>query len=123
MTNTEIHTASNSDVVKLKGRARVMRQAWFQFRLMAKPCFSKALKNAWACLRASVTLDLKGAMVLAQMKAEREARDAKAKISIKARKAAWSGPKDSRSPLNPFNAVDPMGGKWGQVYCETVAGR
>ena len=123
MTNTEIHEVSNSDVVRIEGRKAVMRQAWFQFKAMGVRPFAKALRGAWSALRASVALDIKTAAIAAQIKAETIALKEKAARTLAKRKAEWTGPKNSRSPLNPFRTENTMGGKWGQAYCETVAGR
>ena len=125
MTNTEIHTVSNSDVVRIKGRARIMRNAWFAFNRMGVRPFAKALKGARESLRAAVALDIKSAAVTAQIKAETIAAKAKAADELAKRKAEYTGPKDSRAPLNPFRSsnVEHIKGKWSNAYCATVGGR
>ena len=125
MTNTEIQKVSNSDVVRIKGRARVMSNAWFAFKDMGVRPFAKALKGAWEALRASVALDIKSAAVTAQIKAETIAAKAKAADTTAKRKAEYIGSKNSRSPLNPFRSsnVEHITGKWSNAYCATVGGR
>ena len=59
MTNT-ITTASNVDVLRIYGRATIMKSAWRSFKTAAivlRPIsFSEALRSAWADFRAAIDL-------------------------------------------------------------------
>ena len=125
MTNTDSVAVSNADVVRLRGRRTVMRQAWFRFKQMGVRPFAQALAGAWAGLRASITLDRKFEAKAAKIRRENKARDIKSQKDLDARKAAYTGDRNNPSPLNPFYVRDPqkLGGKWGGAYCETAFGR
>jgi len=89
----------------------IMGRAWFQFKhvrgVMAPKSFAKALRGAWRSFRAQIDRERQQAAKLVQ------------------RKAAYTGDRNSRSPLNPYRQSDPRKA-WGRGtdrYLNTVMGR
>jgi len=126
MTNNTIQTVSNADVVAKKGRAAIMRQAWFLFKFVGVSSFSKALSKAWANLRAAVALDRKLAPVTMALKAEHakiDASNANRAARKEAAKAVYTGDRASRSPLNPFAVRSELTGWEGRACIATQLGR
>jgi len=123
MSNSKIPPASNSDVVRYAGRARIMRQAWFQFKTIGVRPFAKALSNAWASLRASIALKIASNSVCDELVIIRRKNAVRALESLEARKLEYANNRESLSPLNPYKSRSTVGGKWGKAYIATVAGR
>ena len=123
MTHIENHSASNSEVLKSLGRAAIMRHAWFQFKQMGVRPFASALKGAWAAMRAKLALTLRCDAIYAEIKADNVAADNAAKGQLARRKAAYTGDKNSPSPLNPFNPRrNTDWGKGSDRYLNSVMG-
>lgn len=126
MTNTTIQTVSNADVVAIKGRAAIMRQAWFLLKSVGVTSFSKALCKAWANLRAAIALDRKLAPVTVAVKAKQAKTDkhnATRAALLESRQASYTGDRSSRSPLNPFAVRSDLTGWEGRACIATQLGR
>lgn len=111
MTNTDFVPSSNADVLKRFGRRLVMGRAWFEYKYsrgyMAPKNFADALRGAWRSFRAQIDRERKEAIKLAE------------------RKAAHTGDRNSRSPLNPYRQSNPRKawGRGSDRYITSVMGR
>ncbi|MEE9271703.1 MAG: hypothetical protein V3U57_00270 [Robiginitomaculum sp.] len=111
MTNTDFIPASNADVIRRFGRRFIMGRAWFSFKhyrgFSAPKNFAEALRSAWRSFRCQI---------------DRERQET---VRVTKLKTAYTGDRNSRSPLNPYRKSRfPEWGKHGnREYYVTIAGR
>ena len=122
MTHNINETLSNADAVKLIGREKIMKSAWMYYRASWARCatFGAALVKAWADARRKAWVAVESVRYAKEAKAATDAAAAKREAA----KAAYTGDKKTRSPLNPhWDSMGRLSGKMGGAYTSTIVGR